>query len=380
MVSFFFKKISLKKTVNNDIYHFSNKNNDKKNIFAGIITKEIVDKKGVLLVNLGSPDSTSIPDIRKYLDEFLMDERVIDLPYLKRFLLVKGIILNFRPKKTAAAYKKVWLKEGSPLVVLSEKFYDKLQKKVEIPVSLGMRYGSMSIERGIGELLKRGVNEILLIPLYPHYAMSSYETVVVKTKEIIQKKHPVVKLSVLPPFFAHKAYIAAMVENIKKHLRSTTYDHILFSYHGIPERHILKSDTTKSHCKIDGTCCETKSRAHETCYRHQCFETTKAIAAALNLSQGTYSDSFQSRLLKDSWLKPYTDYELISLAEKGVKNLAVITPSFVTDCLETLEEIAMEGKKEFLHAGGENFKHIPCLNDDETWVNTMASWINNHSN
>jgi ferrochelatase len=380
MVSFFLKKISVKKPANNDICHVSNKNNDKKIIFAVNNTKEILNKKGVLLVNLGSPDSTSIPDIRKYLDEFLMDERVIDMPYLKRFLLVKGIILNFRPKKTAAAYKKVWLKEGSPLVVLSEKFYDKLQKKVAIPVALGMRYGSMSIEKGIGELLKKGVNEIFLIPLYPHYAMSSFETVVVKTEEILQKKHPEVKLSVLPPFFDHKEYIAAMVENIKKHLGTTTFDHILFSYHGIPERHILKSDTTKGHCKIDGTCCETRSKAHETCYRHQCFETTKAIAAALNLKQGTYSDSFQSRLLKDPWLKPYTDFELIRLAENGVKNLAVITPSFVTDCLETLEEIAMEGKKEFLHAGGENFQHIPCLNDDETWVNTMASWINNHRN
>lgn len=334
-----------------------------------------MNKKGVLLVNLGSPDSTSIKDVRKYLDEFLMDERVIDIPYWKRFLLIKGIILNTRPKKSAEAYKKIWWKEGSPLIVISERFKEKLAKKLDIPVALGMRYGSMSIKNAIQELNNQGVNEVLMVPLYPHYAMSSYETVVVKAEEIIKEFFPETKMDVLPVFYDNQDYIKVMSDNLKNHLEGFDYDHILFSYHGIPERHILKSDTTQSHCKIDGNCCETSSIAHKTCYRHQCFETTKSIVKNLGLKDGTYSNSFQSRLLKDPWLKPYTDFELELLPTKGVKNLAVITPAFVTDCLETLEEIAMEGKLEFLESGGEKFKYIPCLNENDEWVDTMCNWI-----
>lgn len=333
--------------------------------------------KGVLLVNLGSPDSTDTKDVRKYLDEFLMDERVIDIPYWKRFLLIKGIILNVRPKKSAAAYKKIWWEEGSPLVVISERFSKKVTDKVDLPVALAMRYGSMSIEKGMKELTDQGVDEVLLIPLYPHYAMSSYETVVVKAESVIAKNHSNIQMEVLPVFYNDKDYIKAMSNNIKEHLSGFEYDHVLFSYHGIPERHILKSDTTQSHCKIDGSCCDTPSEAHKTCYRHQCFETTKGIVNELGLKEGTYSNSFQSRLLKDPWLKPYTDFELEKFPNEGKKKLAVITPAFVSDCLETLEEIAMEGKEEFLHAGGTDYKHIPCMNDNDNWVDVMVNWIHN---
>lgn len=331
-------------------------------------------KKGILLVNLGSPDSTKTKDVRKYLDEFLMDERVIDIQYWKRYLLIKGIILNTRPKKSAKAYKKIWWKEGSPLVVISERFTKKVAAKLDIPVALGMRYGSMSIKNGIQELYDQGVEEILLIPLYPHYAMSSYETVVEKAKEVNRKDFPNIKINTLPVFYNNSGYITAMSNNIKNHLDGFEYDHILFSYHGIPERHIYKSDTTKSHCKLDGSCCETPSNAHRTCYRHQCFETTKLIVEQLGLKEGTYSNSFQSRLLKDPWLKPYTDFELEKFPEDGKKKLAVVTPAFVADCLETLEEIAMEGKDEFLKAGGESYKHIPCMNDNDDWVDVMVNW------
>ncbi|MCF6223862.1 MAG: ferrochelatase [Flavobacteriaceae bacterium] len=333
-------------------------------------------KRGLLLINLGSPDSTDVKDVRKYLDEFLMDKRVIDIPYWKRFLLIKGIILNTRPKKSAAAYKKIWWKEGSPLVVISERFKEKIAKKLNIPVVLGMRYGSMRIKNAMQELHDMGVDEVLQIPLYPHYAMSSFETVVEKTSEINQKYFSNIKMHVLPAFYNNKDYIKAMSNNLKNSLEGFDYDHILFSYHGIPERHILKSDSTQSHCKIDGTCCDTPSKAHETCYRHQCFETTKAMVKYLGLKQGTYSNSFQSRLLKDPWLKPYTDFELLRLANEGVKKLAVLTPAFVADCLETLEEIAMEGKKEFLNAGGEQFIHIPCLNENKDWIDTVCNWVN----
>lgn len=333
--------------------------------------------KGILLVNLGSPDSTDVKDVRKYLGEFLMDERVIDIPFWKRLLIVKGIILRVRPKRSSEAYKKIWWKEGSPLVVISQRFFNKVKNKVDTPVSLAMRYGSMSIHKGIQELHSKGVSEVLLVPLYPHYAMSSYETVVVKAEEIIQKHFPSINLEVFPVFYKDKAYIEAMSSNIQNHLQDFDYDHVLFSYHGIPERHIFKSDTTKNHCKIDGSCCETASEAHKTCYRHQCFETTKAIVSTLNLKEGTYSNSFQSRLLKDPWLKPYTDHEFERLPKVGKKKLAVVTPAFVADCLETLEEIAMEGKDQFIEGGGKEYKHIPCMNENEDWVNVMTDWINN---
>lgn len=336
--------------------------------------------KGVLLNNLGSPDSTDLKDVKTYLDEFLMDERVIDIAYWKRYILIKGIILNFRPKKSAKAYKKIWWDKGSPLVVISERFTEKVKNKIDIPVELAMRYGSMSMEKGIKNLVDKGVTEIFLAPLYPHYAMSSYETVVTKAEEILAEKYPHVKLDTLPPFYNRPEYIKAMSDNIANHLKGFDYDHVLFSYHGIPERHIKKSDPTKSHCKIDGSCCERNSVAHHTCYRHQCFETTKAIAKELGLNETNHSNSFQSRLLKDPWLKPYTDFELEKFPEMGKKKLAVVTPAFVSDCLETLEEIAMEGKEDFLEAGGTDYKHIPCMNDNDDWVDVMVSWINNWKN
>ena len=329
------------------------------------------------MVNLGSPDSTEVKDVRRYLDEFLMDERVIDIPYWKRFLLIKGIILNVRPKKSAAAYKKIWWKEGSPLIVISERFAEKVRKKTEIPVALGMRYGSMSIEKGLRELESQKVTEVFLVPLYPHYAMSSYETVVEKAKDLLASTFTEMKMDVLPPFYKHPDYIKVMSQHLQKELEGFDYDQILFSYHGIPERHIFKGDPTGTHCKLDGSCCEVASVAHETCYRHQCFETTKGIVKELGIEEDKYRNSFQSRLLKDPWLKPYTDLELEAMPGQGVKKLAVITPAFVADCLETLEEIAMEGKEEFLSFGGEEFKHISCLNEDENWVDVMVNWIKN---
>ena len=334
-------------------------------------------KKGVLLVNLGSPDSTKVKDVKHYLGEFLMDERVIDIPYWKRFLLIKGIILNVRPKKSAAAYKKIWWKEGSPLVVISERFAEKVKRNQDIPVALGMRYGSMSMEKALNELKQQDVTEVFLIPLYPHYAMSSFETVVEKAKELIKTSFKNMTLDVKPVFYNDPDYIKVMSDNLREQLNGFDYDQILFSYHGIPERHIFKGDPTGSHCKLDGSCCELSSEAHKTCYRHQCFETTKGMVKELGLKEGTYRNSFQSRLLKDPWLKPYTDHELEAMPDQGVKKLAVITPAFVADCLETLEEIAMEGKEEFLAFGGEEFRHITCLNESEAWVEVVEKWINN---
>lgn len=336
-------------------------------------------KKGVLLVNLGSPDSPQPKDVKKYLDEFLMDERVIDLPYLLRAFLVKGIILNTRPKKSAAAYQKIWWEDGSPLIVLSKKLQQRVQPKVSVPVALGMRYGNPSIESGLTELQHQGVTDVLLIPLYPQFAMATTETILVLAEEIRQKKFPQMNITSVPAFYNKKEYVDALAHNVDAELKAFEPEYLLFSYHGVPERHIRKSDITKSHCKIDGQCCVTASPAHEFCYRHQCYETTRQVAEALQLKEGTYSTSFQSRLGRDPWLQPYTDATIDELAQKGIKKLAVVTPAFVSDCLETLEEIGMEAAHSFKENGGENFKAIACLNDDEPWCDALAGWINQWS-
>lgn len=333
--------------------------------------------KGALLVNLGSPNSTSIKDVKNYLDEFLMDKRVIDTPYLVRAFVVKGIILNTRPKKSAEAYKKIWWPEGSPLIVLSERLHKKVQENSNIPVELAMRYGNPSIKSGIQKLAAQGVTEILVLPLYPQFAMATTETIVVLANKIVKKEFPHIKITDVPAFYNESDYIEVLSKSIKKHLDETKPDHLLFSYHGVPERHIKKSDITKSHCKIDGSCCNTPSPAHEFCYRHQCYQTTKNVAEFLKLEKGSYSTSFQSRLGRDPWLQPYTDQTIDNFAKNGIKNLAVVTPAFVSDCLETLEEIGMEAKHSFEENGGEHFSTIPCLNDNDDWVNTVTNWINN---
>lgn len=337
-------------------------------------------KKGVLLVNLGSPDSTTTKDVKKYLGEFLMDERVIDIPYLVRALLVKGIILNTRPRKSAKAYRKIWWPEGSPLIVLSKRLHKKVQEKVEIPVALAMRYGNPSLEFGLQQLVNQGVTNVLVVPLYPQFAMATTETILVLAQQLVEEKFPTLQLESLPAFYNKKEYIQNLAASIQEYKNSFQPDYILFSYHGVPERHIKKSDVTKSHCKIDGQCCITSSAAHEFCYRHQCYETTRQVAEALGLEEGTYSTSFQSRLGRDPWLQPYTDATIDGLAQKGIKKLAVATPAFVSDCLETLEEIGMEAAHSFKENGGEDFLAIPCLNDREDWVATLSNWIKDFQN
>lgn len=332
-------------------------------------------KKGVLLVNLGSPDSTDPKDVKKYLDEFLMDPRVIDVPKWARILLVRGIILNTRPKKSAEAYQKIWWDEGSPLIVLSERLQKKIQQRVNIPVALAMRYGSMTLKKGLQELTAQGVTEVLVIPLYPQFAMATTETINVKVQELKEEFFPNLEISSLPAFYNKPEYINVLSKSIAEGLEAVDYDHLLFSYHGVPERHIRKSDITKSHCKIDATCCKTPSEAHQFCYRHQCYKTTELVAEALKLEPGTYSTSFQSRLGFDPWLQPYTDRTIERMGKAGIKKLAIVTPAFVSDCLETLEEIAMEGEEIFHEVGGEEFTTIPCLNDRDDFAQLLSNWI-----
>jgi ferrochelatase len=332
--------------------------------------------KGVLLVNLGSPESPTPKDVKPYLDEFLMDKYVIDVPYLLRAFLVRGIILRKRPEKSAAAYAKVWTDEGSPLVVISKRMYEKVKPLANVPVALAMRYGNPSILAGLQELHDKGITEVLLFPLYPHHAMSSTVTVLEKAEEIRKKHFPEMKFSNIPAFYNKPDYIQNLADSIQTHLEKFDYDHLLFSYHGLPERHIRKTDITKQHCKIDSTCCQTPSPCHAFCYRHQCYETTRLVVEKLGIPKEKHSLTFQSRLAGDKWLEPYTDVEVNKMPEKEIKNLAVVTPAFVADCLETLEEIAMEANHQFKEHGGENFMAIPCLNDSDEWCATVGNWIN----
>jgi ferrochelatase len=332
-------------------------------------------KKGVLLVNLGSPDSPAVKDVKKYLDEFLMDPMVIDIPYALRAFVVKGIILNTRPKFSAEAYQKIWWDEGSPLIVLSERLKNKIQQQLTIPVSLAMRYGSLTLEKGLQELVAQGVDEVLVIPLYPQYAMATTLTITEKIKQLQKEKFKQLDITTLPAFYNDKKYIQVLSKSISETLEKTAYDYILFSYHGLPERHIRKSDVTQTHCKINDACCNTPSPAHAFCYRHQCLETTRLVAEKLDLKPGTYGNSFQSRLGFDAWLQPYTDRTIEKLGLKGKKKLIVVTPAFVSDCIETLEEIAMQGKELFKEVGGEEFTVIPCLNDRDDWAETLVDWI-----
>lgn len=332
--------------------------------------------KGVLLVNLGSPESPKTQDVKNYLDQFLMDGRVIDLPKWFRTFLVKGIILNTRPKKSADAYRKIWWKEGSPLIVLSKKLMNKVQKKVSVPIALAMRYGNPSIKNGLELLNKQGVKQVLLVPLYPQFAMATTETILVLAEKLRAKFFPHMEFTSLPSFYNHPDYIRVLGNSIQEALQGKKWEHLLFSYHGVPERHILKSDITKSHCKMDGKCCFSDSPAHKYCYRHQCEITSVKVAEYLELKEGTYSTTFQSRVsILGSWLKPYTDKTVSSFAKSGIKELAITTPAFVSDCLETLEEIGMEAAEDFEEKGGNNLHVIPCINDRDDWVQVLSRWI-----
>jgi len=333
-------------------------------------------KRGIILMNLGSPDSTSTKDVRKYLAEFLMDEKVIDIPYLIRLFLVRGIIVPTRAPKSAEAYETIWWKEGSPLIELTKQLQQAVQTSFDEPVEIAMRYGNPSPKYAYDKLMKEhpGIEEVILFPLYPHFAMSSYETAVDYMKDIHAKYKYPFKLTTIKPYYNSPDYINAFATHIQSYLQKD-YDHILFSFHGIPERHLKKSDPTKQHCLITGDCCNVASVAHDTCYRHQCLTTMELTAKALNLPKEKYSYSFQSRLGRDPWLKPYTDFRLKDMPREGIKKLLVVCPAFVSDCLETLEEIAIRGKEDFMEAGGETYEMIPCLNTHPLWVNAVAKWI-----
>jgi ferrochelatase len=331
--------------------------------------------RGVLLINLGTPSSPAVNDVRHYLREFLTDPYVIDLPVLLRHLIVRGFILPFRPRRSAAAYARIWDAAGpgtgSPLLHYSHRLHEALGEALgEMPCELAMRYGEPDIRGAVENLYQRGVHEVLMIALYPQHADSTRETSIGAVRSYLPDN---MQLRVLPPFFADPAYIDVQAALIRRHLPES-WDHLLFSYHGLPERHLQKADPTGSHCLQSADCCEVPSAAHATCYRHQVRETSRLLTTALSISEDNWSVSFQSRLGRLPWLTPYTDEVLGKLPGQGVKDLAVACPAFVADNLETLEEIGMAGREKFIQAGGRQLTLIPCLNDDAEWVRVLASW------
>ncbi len=335
-------------------------------------------KRAVLLANLGSPDSTSVPDLRRYLEEFLGDERVIDRPAfgpLRRFL-INRIIVPKRAPKSAKAYAEIWTDQGSPLVTISRSVRDKIAAILgpETPVYLAMRYGNPSIASVIAQMSADGIEEVLLFPQYPHYAMSSWETVVVRVQEEAARLAPDLRFTSVLPFYEDADYIDALHEVSRPYLEQP-HDFVLFSYHGIPVRHLRKADSSRAHCTLAGDCCNTCSVAHATCYKAQITKTTQALVRRTGIAPERHAISFQSRLVGEPWLSPYTDYELKRLPQQGKKRLIIFTPAFVADCLETLEEIAGEGREDFLHAGGETFQHVPCLNDQPPYITFLEGRV-----
>jgi len=333
-------------------------------------------KRGVILMNLGSPDSTEVKDLRKYLNEFLTDKRVIDYSWLFRKVIMQGLVVPARAPKSAEAYRTIWTDKGSPLIQFTRELAEKLQALIPERVSIAMRYGNPNMESAYEKLLKinPGLEEVLAIPLYPHYAMSSYETAVEHAKEIHEKKKYRFRLKFVAPFYAEPAYIQAMAENIRPWLQDE-FDHLLFSFHGIPERHLIKSDPTHHHCLQSADYCARLSSAHGTCYRHQCLTTMNLVATRLGLPPDKFSYSFQSRLGRQPWLKPYTDFRFQEMPAEGIKKLLVVCPAFVSDCLETLEEIEIRGRESYLQSGGTSYAMIPCLNTHPLWVQALAGWI-----
>lgn len=326
----------------------------------------------LLLANLGSPASTSVADVRSYLNQFLMDPFVIDLPWPVRRLLVSLILLK-RPAQSAHAYQSIWWPQGSPLVEISRQLTDAIRPLwTQGPVELAMRYGEPSIETTLRKLAGQGITQVTFAPLYPQFADSTTTTALVEAKRVIAGFQLPIKLSVLQPFFAQAEYLDALADSARPYL-DQGFDHLLMSYHGLPERHLHKTDPTGSHCLKGADCCQrAEGKVLDSCYRAQCYQVSAGFAERTGLRPEQYSVAFQSRLGRAKWIEPYTEARLAELAAQGVKKLLVMCPAFVADCIETLEEIGIRGREQFIAAGGAELVLVPCLNTQPHWVAALA--------
>ena len=335
------------------------------------------DPTGVLLVNLGSPDSPEVRDVRRFLREFLSDPRVIDIHPMLRWLLLRLVILPFRPRTSAAAYRAIWTERGSPLLVHGRALRDGVQSELGEGwvVRLAMRYGSPSVEEALEGLVAAGVDRIVVLPLFPQYSSSSAGSALERVTEVAAGEKHAPPIRAVPPFYEHPAFVSAFAEIATPLLREFAADHVLMSYHGLPERQVRAGDPSGGHCLARPDCCDSVGTVNRDCYRAQCFATSRALAAALDLSESDYTVSFQSRLGRGEWIHPYTDVLLGELAERGVRRLAVACPAFVADCLETLEELGIRGRAQWREAGGEDFLLVPCPNAHPSWVRGVAELV-----
>ena len=332
-------------------------------------------RTGVLLLQLGTPASPETGDVRRYLREFLGDPRVIDLPAPARWLLVNGIIAPFRAPKSAAAYREIWLDEGSPLLVHSRALADALGEALgdDYAVALGMRYGQPAMQAALEDLVTCGVARILAVPLFPHDAESSSGSAAARVRALHAALPDAPPLTVLGSFAVEAGFVSAVAAVARPVLDEFSADHVLFSYHGLPERHVRAADPTGARCLASLDCCAALEAENAGCYRAQCHATTRAVASALDLSAEDVSTAFQSRLGRDPWIRPFTDHALPELAEAGVRRLAVLCPSFVADCLETVEEIGIRARAQWAECGGEALALVPCVNAHPAWVEALAA-------
>ena len=338
------------------------------------VTKLIM-KRNVLLINLGSPKSLKIKDVKSYLNEFLSDDLVVDLPKPIQQFILRSFILPFRPKKTKVAYEKIWSKNGSPLIYNTNKIASALKNKTNWDVRFAMRYQEPSIKDKIIEYKKDKIKELIIIPLYPHNALSTTVSTKIYVQQIVNKVYPKINLSFIEPFYDNPLYIEALSDSIRPYLQDI--DKLIFSYHGIPERHLKKGDISREHCLKINNCCESNLNQSKKCYKSNVLTTSKLCAKHLNLENFKWKVSFQSRvsIIDPNWLKPYTDKQFINLPKQKIKKIAVVCPSFVADCLETLEEINIRGRADFLKFGGKKFNFIPCLNDSFKFISLLENLV-----
>ncbi len=335
----------------------------------------------MLIANLGTPSSPQTGDVRRYLREFLSDPRVLDIAALPRWLFVNAVIAPFRAPRSAKAYWKVWTERGSPLLANGRDLRDALAAELGpgFEVALCMRYGEPSLAGALDELLRNDLERIVFVPLFPQYASSSTGSALARVHALVAERWNVPALTTLPEFFDDPGFIEALAEIAAKRLDAFRPDHVLFSYHGLPEGQVRKSDPTRRHCLASDRCCDAIGLANRHCYRAQCHATSRALAAALGLGPGSHSTSFQSRLGRTPWIEPYTDVVLPELAGSGVKRLAVMCPSFVADCLETLEEIGLRGAEQWRALGGESLALVPCANAHPAFVRFLAERVRSSS-
>ena len=332
---------------------------------------------GVLLIQLGTPDSTEVSDVRTYLREFLSDPRVIDIPAPARALLLNAVILPFRPRRSAEQYEKIWTDEGSPLTVHTEALTSAVQESLGegYRVAFGMRYQNPPIESAVTRLAAANCDRIVVLPLFPQYASASTGSALEKALDVIGGRWNVPDVVTIGDFYDDPGFIRSVAEIARPQLEAFAPDHVILSYHGLPEKQVRKSDPTGEWCLERADCCDQMVEANRFCYRAQSFATSRALASELNLEEGSYSTTFQSRLAGQKWIEPYTDVEVEKLYKSGVRRLAVLTPSFTADCLETLEEIGIRLREQWEGIGGEDLLLVPCVNASPSWVAAVADLV-----